>query len=49
MENKVEYKSDKQRWKEYTVLTPEKLKQLIEGKVKRATLLAESDKRLIKS
>lgn len=46
MRKEVEYKTDKLRWKEYTHLTPEKVKELIEEKLKRAALLAEANKKL---
>jgi hypothetical protein len=47
MRKEVEYKTDKLRWREYTHLTPEKVKELIQEKLKRATLLAESNRKLI--
>lgn len=46
MRKEVEYKTDKLRWQEYTHLTPEKVKELIEEKLKRATLLAEATKKV---
>ena len=46
MRKEVEYKTDKLRWQEYTRLTPEEVKELIEEKLKRATLLAEATKKL---
>jgi len=46
MRKEIEYKTDKLRWQEYTHLTPDKVKELIEEKLKRATFSAEATKKL---